>query len=154
MDKMVNQKYCQCCGQTILKLDSTDYNWSLKKFCNRACKEKQRTRTRVKTREEIERMVKQNKKRYHSVYKKDSEYMEKQRLSCRRYQKENREREANRQRLRRKIPEVMEKHKVRAKTRYKYGPAPEGHEYHHLEPYSVDNFLIVSKEDHKVIHHG
>lgn len=65
------------------------------------------------------------------------------------YQKNNKTREAERQRLRRTLPEVKFKHNVRAKTRYKYGPAMDGFEYHHYGDYNKDNWLMVPIDEHK-----
>lgn len=37
---------------------------------------------------------------------------------------------------------------VRNATNKKYGKLPDGFNYHHPEPYHVDNFEVLTKEEH------
>lgn len=53
-----------------------------------------------------------------------------------------------------KKPRVLFKINIRNKTRRMYGPLPKGYEYHHLTPYLQNNFVILTKEKHRLIHAG
>jgi len=47
---------------------------------------------------------------------------------------------------------IRELDRVRLQTWRKYSPLKKGFQYHHFEPYSVDNFIILETGIHKFLH--
>ncbi len=85
---------------------------------------------------------KQERLDYNKIYYKTDNGLMVKKKACKQYYKSHKDN-----------PEYRHKRTVRRKTIRKYGKLPKGYEYHHYtNPYEIDKFVILKKEEHTKIH--